>query len=1565
MFNYSSFHISTTLFAIMLRRIGLWLLSFVGVLGMAAEPRVSFPQSIAPVPATIAATRRALVAANQVEMMEFGVSLKLRNYEQMKERIARGEVISRDELERVHLPLQSDYDAVVRWLIGQGFTITQHDSSRLVVYASGTLAQVREALQVRLVTVTANGGIDYPAADTAPSLPLSIATPVLGVNHLQPYHRRKKNAVRLPLTNNAPPYKVSEILTAYNGTSLGVTGAGQKIAILIDTTAKNADLTAFWSANNIAQSTANIENINVNGGTLPAASGEETLDVEWSSGVAPGAKIRVYASRTLSDSDLDKCLQRLISDLPSQPQLHQLSISLGLGETYVSQAQFDTDAQLFATIASAGVSIFVSSGDGGSTPDDQGGDTGPLQVEHYASDPSVTAVGGTSLNINTSTGARTSESAWSGSGGGVSIQFNRPSWQTGTGVPAGTKRLLPDVSLVADPNTGAYVYLSGVVQYGGTSWSAPAWAGFCALVNEARANAGKPPLGLINPSVYPLIGTNNFVDITTGSNATSTSSGKYAATTGYDQATGVGVPHMANLLATLVAQLPPAPTVVSFTPISGVENTMVVITGTNFGSTSAVKFNGTTATFTVNSTTQITAFSPAGASTGPISVTTPSGTATSSTNFTVVPGPPAPSVTGFSPAYGLPGTSVVVTGTNFTGATVVKFGGVSAPIFNVDSGTQITATLPASAVSGTVSVTTPSGTATSSATFTVLTGDGTPAVTSFSPIAGAIGTTVTITGTNFVNVTSVAFGGVAAVSPAVNSPTSITVSVPAGAVSGKIVVTTGLGSGTSADDFTVGAPPGSSITISQIFGGGGNTGAAYKNDFIELYNRGTLAVNITGWSVQYASASGSTWQTIALSGTMQPGRYYLIQGAGGSTGAALPTPDATGSISMSATQGKVALMNTSTPITSGTASPIGLSSLVDFVGYGSANAYEGSGPAPAPSATASDIRLAAGATDTGDNAADFATGTPNARNSSSGVAAPDLTIAKTHTGSFTQGDTGKTYTITVTNSGTAATSGTVTVTDALPAGLTATAFAGTGWTVDLPSLTATRSDALASSASYPALTLTVSVAANATSGTNVAAVSGGGETNTANNTVSDATTVNASGGGGTSGTIAGWDVHALTGGNGNFGASPYAATTAAANLTVVGLTRGIAVSTSGSAAGRAWGGASFTDTSAAAAVSGNRFVTFGLTPNSGYKMSLSAVGKFDYRRSGGGPTNGVLQVQVGSGSFTDVATLSFTSSSSSGASLGPFDLSGIAALQNVSAGTTVTFRIVNYNGSSGGTWYVYDVANTTSADLAVDGTVSVATAGTPDLTITKSHGGNFQQADTGRTYTLTVTNAGDGPTSGAVTVADTLPPGLTAIGISGTGWTTNLATLTATRSDELGVGLSYPPVTVTVNVAADAAASVTNLASVSGGGETNTNNSTASDPTTVIPLTPSQAWREQWFGDTTNSGAGADLAIAGGDGLANLLKYALNLVPPQLPATIGSVVVIDQSAGALRMTVAKNPVANDVLFSIEGTNNLGDPNSWTANGLIIDQNSGSTLQVHDPTPLTNGPRYLRLKVTRP
>jgi kumamolisin len=158
-----------------------------------------------------------------------------------------------------------------------------------------------------------------------------------------------------------------------------------------------------------------------------------------------------------------------------------------------------------------------------------------------ASSPWVIGVGGTALHLNGS-GQVASETGWTGSGGGVSKVFGRPPFQNQPTI-VGQGRLVPDVSLLAAPETGVYVRINGQDdQIGGTSLSAPIWAGFCALLNEARTKANKPRLPFLNPLLYPLAGGDSFRDIKAGNN------GGFKAGPGYDMVTGLGVPHVKNLL---------------------------------------------------------------------------------------------------------------------------------------------------------------------------------------------------------------------------------------------------------------------------------------------------------------------------------------------------------------------------------------------------------------------------------------------------------------------------------------------------------------------------------------------------------------------------------------------------------------------------------------------------------------------------------------------------------------------------------------------------------------------------------------------------------------------------------------------------------------------------------------------------------------------------------------------------------------------------------------------------------------------------------------------------------
>src|SRR6266481_3856833 len=147
-----------------------------------------------------------------------------------------------------------------------------------------------------------------------------------------------------------------------------------------------------------------------------------------------------------------------------------------------------------------------------------------------------------------------------------------------------------------------------------------------------------------------------------------------------------------------------------------------------------------------------------------------------------------------------------------------------------------------------------------------------------------------------------------------------------------------------------------SVVISEVYGGGGNSGATYKNDFIELYNSTSSPISLVGWSVQYTSAAGTTWQVTNLSGSIAAHSYYLIQEAAGAGGtASLPGPDATGTINMAGTAGKVALVNSTTALSGSCPSS---ASIVDLVGFGSTASCSETAFSPAPSNTNSIERKA-------------------------------------------------------------------------------------------------------------------------------------------------------------------------------------------------------------------------------------------------------------------------------------------------------------------------------------------------------------------------------------------------------------------------------------------------------------------------------------------------------------------------------------------------------------------------------------------------------------------------------
>jgi len=501
--------------------------------------------------------------------MEFSLSLPLRNRAELEARIARGEVLSGAALEP-YLPTAEDYAEVRAWLGAQGFAVSLDAGTRHAVFARGSVSRVSANLNVTMARVATPDG-EFTSAVTAPELPDDIGRLVDGIRGLQPHlirHPHQRHGQQLE-ANTYYAITPAAVAAVYQ-TPSNLNGAGQTIAIIGDSSVTLSDMNAFWLECGIPQSWNNITQLNVGAGPGSSTTNqsEVSMDVQWTSGLAPAAQVRVYETAyPMTGLHEAAAYTQILNDLPSNPTLHQVTESYGGTEYGDEQTNGDTALVL---LAAQGVTCFASSGDGGSNPDTSPTTNAynagsPIAVSYPASDPYMTAVGGTTLRFPQSLNGQSSppEVAWSvgatgsyGTGGGYSSVFSRPSWQTAPGLSGGGMRAIPDISALADTGSGdtdmGPLFVQGGAAYigSGTSLSSPIWAGLCALINQSRANAGSGPVGYLNPQLYALAGSNGVTDITSGSN------GAYSAGSGYDLCTGLGTPLVGNLITLLSA--PPA-----------------------------------------------------------------------------------------------------------------------------------------------------------------------------------------------------------------------------------------------------------------------------------------------------------------------------------------------------------------------------------------------------------------------------------------------------------------------------------------------------------------------------------------------------------------------------------------------------------------------------------------------------------------------------------------------------------------------------------------------------------------------------------------------------------------------------------------------------------------------------------------------------------------------------------------------------------------------------------------------------------------------------------------------
>ena len=304
------------------------------------------------------------------------------------------------------------------------------------------------------------------------------------------------------------------------------------------------------------------------------------------------------------------------------------------------------------------------------------------------------------------------------------------------------------------------------------------------------------------------------------------------------------------------------PAVTSFSPTSGPGGTSVTIVGTNLAGAVNVKFNGVyVSSFTVVNATTITTQVPLGATTGLLTVRTPDGTATGPIGFTVSPGLV---FQGFTPARGPVGTVVTLSGQGFTGTTAVAFNGTAVTAYTVASDYEIWATVPAGARSGFITLTSPQGSGTSARMFEVTVASGGPAITSFTPVSGPVGTSVTINGSNFSGATGVTFNGTAAATFNLVNASKATATVPAGATSGPISVATPTATGLSTTDFYV--TPANDLCANATTV---SCGSVTAGSTLGATHTGDPSVACTG------TGAGATFSTTTL------GVFYKFVGVGG------------------------------------------------------------------------------------------------------------------------------------------------------------------------------------------------------------------------------------------------------------------------------------------------------------------------------------------------------------------------------------------------------------------------------------------------------------------------------------------------------------------------------------------------------------------------------------------------------------------------------------------------------------------------------------------------------------
>jgi len=496
-----------------------------------------------------------------------------------------------DQFEALFAPTPDQVKQVVSYLQSAGMTVTSIAPNNLLIDATASVAQADSAFSTTINNYQLGSQVFYANA-TPPVVPAAISSLIASIGGLdnstqyQPLYQRMAGQKHLAMLANGPTsgYGPKDLTGAYNATALqsaGLLGDNQTIALFELDGYQSSDVAQYFANYGIATPTINNVLVDNFSGTAGQGAIEVELDIEVAGALAPHANQLVYEGPNTTQG-LNDTYNQIVHDHKAQV----VSISWGLCESSTGAAELQTLDNIFKQGAAEGMSFFAASGDSGAYDCNDSN----LAVDSPASDPYVTGVGGTNLQLNA--GTYGSESAWSnasdtqrspkgaGGGGGVSNTFTLPAWQTGQGVinanssgapcnaPNGQYcREVPDVSADADPASGYAMYCTvnnagcssaGWMNVGGTSASAPMWAGSMALINQYLLSKGKTVVGFANPALYSVFNAQQslpaFHDVTSGTNL------YYPAAAGYDMASGLGSPDINNLAQDLAGSSSPTPT---------------------------------------------------------------------------------------------------------------------------------------------------------------------------------------------------------------------------------------------------------------------------------------------------------------------------------------------------------------------------------------------------------------------------------------------------------------------------------------------------------------------------------------------------------------------------------------------------------------------------------------------------------------------------------------------------------------------------------------------------------------------------------------------------------------------------------------------------------------------------------------------------------------------------------------------------------------------------------------------------------------------------------------------